>query len=152
MLLWCWKLLASSEQTEQGSFKKKLTVINTAAAIVRNGCSPRLHGSRKLTHILNRIFFPRSADIWSSKGGGVDIQTMHGTTTAKPIVLVIQCRVLAAGLSSSAPRGRESTIMTFFGQGAAAALFVPLTVKVEQFNCSPLIGEENGCLGDTSIY
>lgn len=27
--------------------------------------------------------------------------------------------------------------MTSFGQGAAAALFVPLTVKVEQFNCSP---------------
>lgn len=27
--------------------------------------------------------------------------------------------------------------MTFFGQGAAAALFVPWTVKVEQFNCSP---------------
>lgn len=41
--------------------------------------------------------------------------------------------------------------MTSFGQGAAAALFVPLTVKVEQFNCS-LRSVKIGCLGDTSIY
>lgn len=63
------EILASSEQTEQGSFKKKLTMIDTAAAIVRNGCSPRLHGSRKLTRF-KPDFFPHSAAMWSSKGGG----------------------------------------------------------------------------------
>lgn len=139
VLLWCWKLLASSEQTEQGSFKKKLMVINTAAAIEWNGCSPTF------TRIVNAhkiiIFFPPLCRVVKGRGGGRRFKHAR-YYYCQAHRLVIQCRAswlhgslvcLAVAELRVAPQTGEHNHDLRPG---FCCVVCPWTVKVEQFNCS----------------